>query len=474
MAKIVKTISILSLVVSGLFLLVQGALAIGGGGLIVEVCSDSALNNCQTLDETNHSPLFNEANFLPGDDVSRWVRVSNSSLADQELGVEVTGSSFACLPGDLADVIELTIKENSTELYKDSLSSFYSAGELYLSPIANEGVNVYQFSAVFEPGTGDSYQGCSTQFDFQIGFWGESISDEVDNNGNGNGGGSGGGGGGGAIIIAGLEITKEQASPVQSTSATITWQTNKDATSRVVYASENESYSFDWTNSPNYGYPHSTIEDSTKKTGHSVTITGLNSGTTYYFRCISHASPDTVSSQHSFTTLAEKSGPANNSSNNQAGETAGGSEGSQAGGTANSQGGSETGAGPEVAGGATSTLSGHTYNSESNEAVKEESSLLASIASFFGGGEWCLVLLGILILLCLVILFSFKKKERETHKERRVVLILITFVLTLLYCFFCKTSVCLMEFCSKYLLCALFVIILAVFTAVTLLGRKSE
>jgi len=114
---------------------------------------------------------------------------------------------------------------------------------------------------------------------------------------------------GGAVFIAGLQIYNERVSDVGTTDVTIIWDTNLKSTSRVIYSSSDESYVFDWTNPPNYGYSHSTPEYNTPAnlygvTGsHTVHITGLSMGTTYYYRCVSHTSPDeTITVEHSFTT----------------------------------------------------------------------------------------------------------------------------------------------------------------------------
>lgn len=64
---------------------------------------------------------------------------------------------------------------------------------------------------------------------------------------------------------------------------------------------------FDFNSPPNYGYSFSTSESDTPAntngvTLHTVVLTGLVPGTTYYYRTISHASPDTISYERSFTT----------------------------------------------------------------------------------------------------------------------------------------------------------------------------
>ena len=98
--------------------------------------------------------------------------------------------------------------------------------------------------------------------------------------------------------------------------ATITWTTDKLSSSRVIY----DTVSHDSSGSaPNYGYAFSTAtyNESPKVTSHSVTITGLGSGTLYYYRVISEGSPVSISSEHTFRTLS-KAGPpiANGTQNN--------------------------------------------------------------------------------------------------------------------------------------------------------------
>ena len=74
-------------------------------------------------------------------------------------------------------------------------------------------------------------------------------------------------------------------------SFTVTWKTNHSATSRVVYGTTSVN---PVGTAPNYGYPLSTVEDPTLVTSHSVTLTGLTEGATYYWRAVSSASPEVV------------------------------------------------------------------------------------------------------------------------------------------------------------------------------------
>ncbi len=96
-------------------------------------------------------------------------------------------------------------------------------------------------------------------------------------------------------------ISDEAESSVSTSSVTIAWTTDFPATSRVIYDIVSH---LDLGEEPNYGYANSTEEEDTdpKVTSHSVDISGLTAGTTYYYRTISHGSPEAVSDENNFTT----------------------------------------------------------------------------------------------------------------------------------------------------------------------------
>ncbi len=91
-------------------------------------------------------------------------------------------------------------------------------------------------------------------------------------------------------------ISGEGSIGVTTTSITLVWTTDQPATSRVIYDTSSHS---GLGSAPNYGYAFSTVETdaSPKVTTHSVTVTGLTPGTTYYFRTVSHGSPESVSGE---------------------------------------------------------------------------------------------------------------------------------------------------------------------------------
>ena len=99
------------------------------------------------------------------------------------------------------------------------------------------------------------------------------------------------------------EISAQNSSSPTDTSITITWTTtNHPATSRVIYGTVSIPDPVVGDTGSNYGYANSTTEDPTLVTDHSVVVSGLTAGTTYYFRTVSHGSPESVSGEISAAT----------------------------------------------------------------------------------------------------------------------------------------------------------------------------
>ena len=241
--------------------------------------------------EFEKTPLFDEANFLPGQNIIRWVKVTNNSGETKRIATEAINVNNS---DRLGDVFILEITEGSETRYKNDLSRFFNEGEAYLSDLASGSSTTYNFSIDFYPETNNNFQGKTLGFDILIGFQGEE-------------GGlpPGSGSGGGGYLPPGLTITNETTEKIEEVSVTISWETNYSSTSQVVYDTVPGQFDLSF-GSPNYGYAQITPEYdvSSKVKSHSVTISGLIPGTKYYYRCISHASL-AISKEHSFTTITE-------------------------------------------------------------------------------------------------------------------------------------------------------------------------
>ena len=234
--------------------------------------------------------LFSEINFLPGNSATSSAEVFNNSGEEKQIVIEAiefvngelsTGAKFG-------DGFNLTIKEGITTHFNGTLTQFFSEGEYPLSNLGNNNSTLYEFFVIFNQANENEYQGKNLSFDIILGFKGED-EDGVGNNGNG-----------GGVIPSGLTIINE--STVSECAATIiNWTTSYFSTSRVIYSTSPEQFDLS-AGEPNYGYDHASMEDTNKVTGHSVELTGLDENTTYYYRCVSHASPATIGYEKNFTT----------------------------------------------------------------------------------------------------------------------------------------------------------------------------
>jgi len=284
MKKALKTILIISIAIFALGIFFISPVNAQNDKLVVEYWDGTEWKPLQ-------GPIFNETNFLPGQNVSRLVRVTNNSGQSQRIATEAINVSD---PDRLGDVLNLEIKENGITRYNNPLSKFFTAGEVYLSDLANGAQTQYDFIVTFYSGAGNPFQGKSLKFDILIGF-------------QGTGGGllPGAGTGAGGFLPPGLTIQEEsvKVTTTTETSVTITWTTSYLSTSQVIYSRYDQPHTLDLSK-PNYGYAYSKEGDDSgfeKVTHHSVTLTGLTPGTTYYFRTVSHGSL-VISREYTFTT----------------------------------------------------------------------------------------------------------------------------------------------------------------------------
>ncbi len=243
----------------------------------------------------NPDPLFSQANFAPGQAVTANINVTNNTDAVQPIAIEAINVND---PDNLGSALTIEISQGTSQVYTGSLADFFSAGEVYLSNLNSLANTTYNVEVTFSETAGNDWQGkVLNSFDVLVGFLGEMPPPPPPPP------APSGGGGGGGGITHGLSIFDEAEFEVTDTTATISWRTNYFSTSRVVYSQESEPHDFNISDLPNYGYAHSSVEDTNKVTAHTVVLTDLEPNTTYYYRVISHASPATVSLQHTFTTL---------------------------------------------------------------------------------------------------------------------------------------------------------------------------
>jgi hypothetical protein len=100
-----------------------------------------------------------------------------------------------------------------------------------------------------------------------------------------------------------LQCSDVRATDIGYYGATILWETNLDATSQVFYDTVSRTDIGD--------YRYDTDEDPTLVTEHSVRLTGLRSGTRYYYQVKSTASGNAtyISAEYTFTTRTPHSSP---------------------------------------------------------------------------------------------------------------------------------------------------------------------
>ena len=240
-------------------------------------------------------PLFSETNFLPGSNEIRWVKVTNKT----EDSIPVATRAVNVNDDDgLGKGLTLVITEGNDFCSSSSLDIFFALDGVYLSDLAGYASTIYNFAISFNESANNDYQGTTVGFDIVVGDGtNESIGGEDDDD----------DGSGGGYYYSNLVISNESVT-VNNVSATISWITNKHATSRVIYDRISHP---DISNSsqPNYGYASSTVEKdlgASKIIEHYVEILDLIPSTQYFFRPLSKASPEKYGKELSFTTTKTK------------------------------------------------------------------------------------------------------------------------------------------------------------------------
>ncbi|MDZ4230053.1 MAG: DUF11 domain-containing protein, partial [Candidatus Veblenbacteria bacterium] len=162
------------------------------------------------------SPLFSEANFLPGDAVTRWVQVQNNSGVGQVMGVKLDPYQD---PDNLGSQLTVVIKEGSTVLYGPAtLDDFDNDSPVTLSTVADTASTQYDFTVTFPAAAGNEYQSAAVGFDLQVGTLEQDGTFTISLT------GGGGGGGGGGSPQADLALTKDVLGSLPTPGSTYSYE----------------------------------------------------------------------------------------------------------------------------------------------------------------------------------------------------------------------------------------------------------
>jgi len=123
------------------------------------------------------TPIFMVENFLPGETEERMVTIFNGALSTKPIAV--VGAETEELK-DLADVLEMTIFQNGTDLYggdlgTKTLAQFFQESTIpnaiFLFNIDPGTSKQVKFKVKFQEGAGNTYQGAKVVFDIIIGLY---------------------------------------------------------------------------------------------------------------------------------------------------------------------------------------------------------------------------------------------------------------------------------------------------------------
>ena len=137
-------------------------------GLTTSLSASAVPNNFDIQFEDN--PLFQDANFMPGDSVSRYVRVTNNTSDPYPGYAWATGVDDS---DGLGSALHLTITKGATVLYENTLADFFSQSYVNLPEITGGDTVDYIFSIYFEHQSGNEYQEKSVGFDISVSYGGE-------------------------------------------------------------------------------------------------------------------------------------------------------------------------------------------------------------------------------------------------------------------------------------------------------------
>jgi len=237
------------------------------------------------------TPLFLDADVKPGDAITRTVQVTNTGT-EAEAVVFRLENTFS---DGLADVMELGVVSGSEVYIDTTFITLFGNTAVSLGSLPAGATRTYSFTSALDPLVGNAYQLTKMGFDLLIGFDGGTLVPDTPPS-------SGGGGGGGGSTFS---LFNEAVLVVDNSTANLTWETNRSATSYAVCGNDaNGPFILDPADAL-FGYEFATIENTSKTRSHSAEFADLAAGI-YSCRVASREDVDdefTVSGELQFTIL---------------------------------------------------------------------------------------------------------------------------------------------------------------------------
>ena len=139
--------------------------------LVIFYCLPSQAIAANLIVDFYPDPLFKSINIAPGNSVSGFVKVTNTSGQTQKVVAEADNVIDS---NNFSSYLNLIIKQDEKILFNDSLKNFFIAKEVFLSELENEFSVIYEFIITFDSLVSDNLQGKSLKnFDLLVGFLGQ-------------------------------------------------------------------------------------------------------------------------------------------------------------------------------------------------------------------------------------------------------------------------------------------------------------
>ena len=120
--------------------------------------------------------LFGETNFLPGDTVVRWAKLTNETAESLPVGMAVIDFSDS---DNLASQIDFVVSQNAGQLFSGTLAQFAALDEFSLdNALAPNSSSQFDFLATFNPDAGNEYQLAEVTFNLVFGIIGDAPVDQ--------------------------------------------------------------------------------------------------------------------------------------------------------------------------------------------------------------------------------------------------------------------------------------------------------